>query len=124
MSSLGTLLKSFIFGVGLEGLAHVLRRIGPLDAAVEAFGVLAEDDDVDLRLLEAALAVLADEVERVALEGDAGADADVEVEVLPHGDDRAVVGEALALQRGVELGVGLVLRLGGDRAEEAELVLL
>jgi hypothetical protein len=41
--------------VRLEGGAHLVRRVRPLDAAVETFRVLAEDDHVDLGLLEAAV---------------------------------------------------------------------
>ena len=40
----------------------------------------------------------------------------------PH--DRAVVDESLVGERRVELRRGLFLRLAGDRAEEADLVLL
>ena len=106
-----------------ERVHHVLRRMGPLDAAVEPLGVLAEDHGVDLGLVDGVALAAAHEVERVAREGAAGARADVEVEALAHADDRAVVDEALVLQLRLQLRHRLVLRLAGDRAEETELVL-
>src|SRR5512136_2534797 len=82
--------------VGLKRLADVGRRIGPFHAAVQALGVLAEDDRVDLGLLKA-IPFATDEVEGVARERLAGPDADVQVEELAHRHDRAEILESLAL---------------------------
>jgi hypothetical protein len=78
-----------------------------LDARVEIFGVLAEDHQIE--------AVL--EVEGVPLVTAAGAEADVEVEHLPHPDDRRAVDQSLAAQMRIELLLGRLHRLRGDRAE-------
>jgi hypothetical protein len=77
-----------------------VRRVGPLDAAVEPFGVLAEDHRVDLGLLDEAAAGAALRMKFSGLPGKltAGADRDVQVEPLPQADDRAVVDEALVAQ--------------------------
>ena len=108
-------------GVRLQGLADLLRRVGPLDARVKPLGVLPEDDRIDLRLLEA-VALAADEVQRVAGERPAGANADVQIEQLPHPHDRAVVDASFALQGGRKLGLGRLLRLRGDGPKQAQLV--
>ena len=75
--------------------------------AVQVLRVLAEDDEVDAFLV----------VQRIARVRLAGAQADVEVEELPHADDRRAVDETLAPQIGHELGLGGLDRLRGDRAE-------
>ena len=109
--------------VGGEGVAHRLRRIGPLQSGIEALGVLPEDHRIHLRLVHAAVGRTPDEVQRIAREGSAGPDADVQVEALAQADDGAEVDVALVAKLGLELQRGLVLRFRGDRAEEAQLVL-
>jgi hypothetical protein len=126
MSSLGTLGyvgKRLVLWMQADGLAYCLRRIRPLDATVEAFGVLAEDDRVDPGLIEPAICPLPHEVERVAGKRTTRAHADVQVEQLPHADDRAEVLVTLVLQLGLELLLRLQFGLGGDRAKKSELVL-
>ena len=51
----GTLVKALNRGMGIQRGANVVRRIGPLDAGVQALGALAEDRGVDLGLVEAAV---------------------------------------------------------------------
>ncbi len=92
---------------GVEGLGH----LGEFDADVHAFGVLAEDDEVDAFTV----------IERIAGQGAAGALADVEVEQLAHADDGAAVGEAAALEFGSELAGGFGGGFRGDGAEERAL---
>jgi hypothetical protein len=118
-------LETLELRVRLQRRVNRVRRIRPLDAAVEPLGVLAEDDGVD----RAAPRAVPPGPLRMKFSGlpakvTAGADRDVEVEALPQADDRAVVDEALVAQRRVELGGGLVLGLRGDGAEQAELVLV
>ena len=105
-----------------QRIANRLRWIAPLHAGVQPFRVLSEDHDIDLGLLEAAGGFLADEVQRIAGERQARPHADVEIELLPHGDDRAEVLIAFALQRRAQFGLRFFLWLGGDGAEEADLV--
>ncbi len=109
--------------MGAQRVAHRLRRIRPLHAGVQAFGVLAEDHDVDLRLFEATGRLLANKVQRIAGKRQAGPHADIEIEDLPHGNDGAEILMALALQRRAQLGLGFLLRLRGDGAKQADLVL-
>ncbi len=47
----------------------------------------------------------------------------IEIELLPHGDDRRVVDIALALQLRLQFGLRRLVRLRGDGSEQAELVL-
>jgi hypothetical protein len=85
-----------------------------LDAGVEILGVLAEHHEVDPFL----------EVQRVAGIALAGAQADVEVERLPHPHDRRAVDQACAAQRGHQLGLGGLHGLGRDGAEHRGVHLL
>jgi hypothetical protein len=91
--------------------AEAFRDFRKLDADVHALGILAEDDQVDV------VAV----IQRIAGKGAAGAQADVEIEHLAHADDRAAVGEALALKGGRELARGVGGGLGSDGAKESAL---
>src|SRR5262249_14972454 len=61
--------------------------------------------------------------ERVAGEADARPHTDVEVELLPHGHDGAVVDIPFALESRLELGLGSFVRFRSNRAKETELVL-
>src|SRR5690348_2429700 len=97
-----------------ESGAYLFWRVGPLHAGVEALGILAEDDHIDLRLLVPAARLFAYKVQRVARKADAGAQAYIQAKALAHGHDWAVVGVALAPQRGLELVIRLFLRLGSD----------
>jgi hypothetical protein len=110
-------------GVRAQRVPDHGRRVGPLDAGVHPLGVLAEDHGIDGGLIVTPSHLLSHEVQRVAREGAARADADIQVEPLPHPDDRAEVGEPLVAQPRVELGRRLGLRLRCDRTEQAELVL-
>jgi hypothetical protein len=75
--------------------ANLLRGIRPFHAGIKAFGILTEHDDIHERFFESAVWPFADEVQRIAREGDAGADTGVEIEPLPHRDDGAEIGVAL-----------------------------
>ena len=90
---------------------HVRQLLGhgrELDPGIQVLRVLAVHHQVNALL----------EVERVAGVAFARAQADVEVEQLPHAHDGRAVGQALVLQRGRQLGGGGLGRLGGDRAEQ------
>ena len=99
---------------GGERIEDRLRQRMEFHAAVHAFGVLAEDDDVDAFLV----------VQRVAGIGLGGADVGVQVQFLAQADDGREVVEALAAQFGQQFFVGFVARLGGDRAEQRAFGLL
>ncbi len=86
--------------VGVEGLPDLVRRVGPLDAAVETLGVLPEDHRVDPGLLDAAVGAAADEVQRVARKGDARPDRHIEIEALAQTDDGREVDVALVPELG------------------------
>src|SRR5208282_3589811 len=73
--------------------------------------------------VKSAAGFLANVVQGIASKTDAGTHADVEVKLLPHGHDRAVVHEAFALQFRLQLRLRRLVWLGGNRAEQAELVL-
>jgi len=103
--------------------ADDLGRVRPLHTGVHAFCALAENGGVDLRLVECARGVLADVIQRIAGESDAGTHADIEIEFLAHGDDGRVVDVALPLQFGLEFGLRGLVWLRRDCAEETELVL-
>ncbi len=109
--------------MGGEGVPHLVGRVGPLDAGVESLGVLPEDHGVHRGLFEPAIRRPPDEVQRVSGKGAAGADADVEIELLAQPDDGAEVDEALVPELRSQLRGGLVLGLGGDGPEEAQVVL-
>ena len=96
----GDFIERLEFRVGAQGVAHWLRRVRPLDSRVQAFRVLPEDDHVHLGLFEAASRFFADEVERVAGERHAWPHANIEVEDLPHGNNRAEILIFFATQRG------------------------
>ncbi len=85
--------------VRAQRVAHRGGRIAPLHPGIESFGVLAEDDDIDLRLVEAAGWLFANEVQGIAGKRKARPHADIEIELLPHGHDGAEILIALALQR-------------------------
>ena len=108
----------------VERRADVFRRVRPLHADVHALGALAKDRGVDLGLVESAVGALANVVQRVADEADAGPHADIQIELLAHGDDRAVVHQALAAQFGFQFGLGFLVGFRSNGAEQAELVLL
>jgi hypothetical protein len=74
--------------MGVEGIPHLIGRVGPFHAAVKPFGILSEDHRVDPRLFSAAVGASADEVQRVAWEGDARPDRHIEVKSLAQTDDR------------------------------------
>src|SRR3954462_7737787 len=105
-----------------EGVANCSGRVGPFNTGVESFGVLAEDDHADGWFFESTGGLLANEVQRIAGEADAGTHADIESELLAHGDDRAEIAKALATKFGLEFGVGGLLGFRGDSAEESEFV--
>src|SRR3954463_13863482 len=105
-----------------KSVADLRGWVRPFHSGVESFGVLAEYDHVDERFFESASGLLANEVQRIAGEADAGTHADVEIELLTHGDDWAEVIE-LAAQFGLDLGVGFLLWLGSNGAEETKFVL-
>src|SRR5581483_12342918 len=105
-----------------QRVAHRRRGIRPLHATVKAFGVLAEDNDVDLRLFESAARLFANEIQRVTGKADARANAEVEIEALPHTHDRTEIGVALAAQFGLEFGVRLFFWFRGNGAEQPKLV--
>jgi hypothetical protein len=94
-------------GMGLQDLGHLGGHGAEFNACIEALGVLPEHHQVDAFL----------EVEGVAGVGLAGTQAGVEVEHLAHAHDGAAVDEALALESGVQFGLGVPHRLGGDGAE-------
>ena len=85
-----------------------LRHAREFDPDIHAFGVLAENRQVD------ALAV----IERVSGEGHGGPQADVEIQQLAHADDGAAVDQAAALEVRRQLALGLRRRFGSDGAEE------
>src|ERR1051325_6831908 len=87
----GDAVEALELGMAAQRVANLLRRIGPLHSRVQSLGVLPEHDNIDLRLLKAALRFLPNKVQRIAGEGEAGPHADVEIEDLPHGDDGAEV---------------------------------
>jgi len=102
-------------GKGGEGLGELRQRVGQFlghgrefNAGIEVLGVLAEDNEVNAFL----------EVEGVAGIGLAGAQANVEVEQLPHAHDGRAIGEILVLEGGGEFGHGGFGGLGGDGAEK------
>src|SRR6266571_2786504 len=101
---------------------NLFWRIGPLDARVEAFGVLAEDHHVYQWLVKGSARVFADEVQRVAGERNAWTNAGVEMKALPHGDNGAEIGVALAAEFRREFGFGLLLWLRCDGAKQSQLV--
>ena len=109
--------------MGRQRGAHVIGRIRPLHTGVHSFRVLAKNGGVDLRLFEAAVHLLANVVERIARKTDTRPDADIQVELLPHVHNRAVVDIAFAAQLGIEFSLSFFIRLRRDRAEKAELVL-
>jgi len=78
--------------------ANLLWGICPFHASVKALGVLTEHDDIHERFVESAVWPFADEVQRIAWEGDAWADTGVQVEALPHRNDGAEIGVALAAE--------------------------
>src|SRR5438046_312462 len=80
--------------------AHLFRRITPFHAGIEAFCVLAKDDDIHERFLNASVAVLAHEVQRIPGKRNARANARIEIELLPHGYDGTEIRIALASQFG------------------------
>ena len=97
-------------GMGAQSGADILRRIRPLDAGIHAFGILAEYGGIDLRLVEASISPLANVIQRIAGKADAGAHADIQIELLPHGHDRAVVDEFLVAQFRLQFGLGFFVR--------------
>src|ERR1700751_1950647 len=106
-----------------QGIAYILRGISPLDAGVHPLRSLPEDRGVDLRLIEPAIRTFADVVKRVADESDAGTLADIEIELLPHGDDRRVVNIAPALEFRLEFRLRGLVGFRGDRPKQPELML-
>ena len=101
---------------------HPVRRIRPFHARVEPFRILPEHNDVDVRLLVAAVNFLANEVQRIPGKRNAGADASIKIELLAHGHDRTEVRVTLGPQLWLQFPVGFFLRLRSDRAEQAEFV--
>src|SRR5579872_6559943 len=101
-----------------QRVAHRRRGIRPLDTTVEPLGILAENDNVYVRLFESAARLFANEIQRVTGKADARANADVEIEALPHTHDRTEIGVALAAQFGLEFGVRLFFWFRGNGAEQ------
>src|SRR5690242_21461179 len=100
---------------------YLIRRIGPFDAYIHAFSVLAEDHYVHLRFFKSAGSLLANEVQGIAGKADARPDARVQAKALAHGDDGTVIGIAFAAQFRFEFGVGFFFRLRSNRTEKSEL---
>jgi hypothetical protein len=109
--------------MAVEGIPNLVGRVGPLDTAVEAFGVLAENDRVDLGLFGAAIGAAANEIERVAGKRDTRPDRHVEVESLAQTNNRRVINVALVAQFRFDFSRRLVLRFGRDGAKQRDLVL-
>jgi len=97
----GNFLERLELRICTQGIAHRLRRVGPLHAGVEALGILPEDHHINFRFFKAASRLLANEVQRITGKRQARPRADVEVELLPHGNDGAEVLMAFAPQCGV-----------------------
>src|SRR5664280_1053089 len=119
----GDLVERFEFRVGAQRITHRLRRVRPLYSRIEAFRVLTKDHHIYLGLFVPASGFFADEVQRVAGERQARPHAYIEVEDLPHGNNRAEILIPFASQRGAQLGLSFLLRLRRDGAEQANLVL-
>ena len=110
----------FIFGLAHRAVYTASGSGMKLDAAVHAFGVLAEDDLVDRHLAAGRIALQrAAVVERVAGVALARPHVRVQVEHLPELDDRREVDELLVLELRRQFLLRVVLRLAGDRAEQA-----
>src|SRR5579872_160890 len=100
-----------------EPCANLLWRICPFHSSIETFRVLTEDDDVHERLFEASAGSLANEIQRISGERNAGPNAGVEIEFLPHGYDGAEIGITLAPQFRNQFGFCLLLGLRSDGAK-------
>ena len=110
----------FIFGLRTERGVNRFRQREKLDAAVHALGVFAEHDLIDRHIFAARVRdLVAAIVERVAGIAFARPHVGVEVEHLPQLDDRRKVDQPLVLEFRRQFFLRFVLRLAGDRAEEA-----
>jgi len=105
-----------------QGVVDLLRGIGPFDAAIKSFGILTEDGHVDHRLFNLSGSSPADEVQRIPGIGFAGAQADVEAEMLAQAHDRTGIDEVFGLEFGGQFGKGGILGFGGDGSEKADFV--
>src|SRR5664280_2678386 len=119
----GDLVERLELRMRAQRVAYRLRRIRPLDSGIQTFRVLAKDNYVHLGLFETASRFFADEVERIAGKRQARPHANIEVEDLPHGNNWAEILIAFAPQRWTQLGLSFLLRLRGNGAEQADLVL-
>jgi len=79
------------FRMSHEGRIHIVRRIGPFHASVQSLRILPEYHYINIRFLYRVPRSPSDEIEWIAFEGFAGSHADIEIEMLPHGNDGTVI---------------------------------
>lgn len=102
-----------------ESGPDTFRRVCPLNTAVKTFRILSEYHDIDFGFGDP-VSGTTDVIERISFERPAGADADVEIEMLAQSDDGAVINKALLFELRTEFPVGLILRLGSNRSKQAD----
>src|SRR5258708_38114111 len=93
-----------------------IRRVRPLDTRVHAFCALPEHGGIDAGLVVSTIRFLANVIQRIAGEPDAGPQADIEIEFLPHGYDRGVIDVTLPLELGCKLRLCRLVRPRSNRA--------